>query len=425
MQCAFFAEGATVRPSEPVAQPRSEFERVHAMQARLAQLRARGLEIAARIEREQRMGAEVTAAIERAEAELAAAVAAPVASGEDPTLWLPDELLLLVLLRVGAVQSCALVCTRWRRLCRDRALDGSWLRRFAPYATGQRAPRQLFGCNRRTIWAMAPLSSDRVLSAGAEGVIEVYSTPGGVLEQSLYGHTGCVRALVVGSDLTLYSGATDATVRIWGVVGKKGHRGKGRTLKGHSSIVNALAVSTTHLFSGSDDCSIRVWQLSSGDRVRTLKYPLGGICALALDGHGQLYSGATDSLIQVWSVSDYTLLRTLVGHTGVVDALVIGLDGALVSGSWDKTIRVWSAGPDGELLQTLHGHTSTVHGLVAGPDDTVISESDDGTWRAWRIRPDEQTAPLSIAVPHVSAIAVTSRGDVWAGTENGDLYLYE
>ena len=42
----------------------------------------------------------MAASIEQAEAELEAAVAAPVAEREDPTLWLPDELLLLILVQV-------------------------------------------------------------------------------------------------------------------------------------------------------------------------------------------------------------------------------------------------------------------------------------------------------------------------------------
>jgi len=95
---------------------------------------------------------------------------------------------------------------------------------------------------------------------------------------------------------------------------------------------------------------------------------------------GAIYSGSDDCTIRVWSGEDGIHLRTLVGHTDTVESLAVGLDGKVYSGSYDRTVRVWSA-DDGALLQTLACHTDTVLALAVGPDGKVFSGSTDGLIR--------------------------------------------
>ena len=52
-------------------------------------------------------------------------------------------------------------------------------------------------------------------------------------------------------------------------------------------------------------------------------------------------SGSDDSTVRVWEVGSGRLVRTLAGHTNEVEALA-GLPGGLVaSGSGDTTVAVW------------------------------------------------------------------------------------
>ena len=64
---------------------------------------------------------------------------------------------------------------------------------------------------------------------------------------------------------------------------------------------------------------------------------------LLLDAN-RLVSGSDDKTIKIWNVEDGTVKRTLTGHTHYVNALK-GLDnGDLVSGSEDGTIKIWDVG---------------------------------------------------------------------------------
>jgi F-box/WD-40 domain protein 7 len=73
-----------------------------------------------------------------------------------------------------------------------------------------------------------------------------------------------------------------------------------KTLEGHTNWVLALAVSGSKLFSGSEDNTIRVWDLEKNyAHVKTLKGHTRGVCALAVSG-SKLFSGSEDKTIRVW-----------------------------------------------------------------------------------------------------------------------------
>ena len=93
---------------------------------------------------------------------------------------------------------------------------------------------------------------------------------------------------------------------------------------------------------------------------RTLCGHTAGVLALALspDG-GLLFSGSYDCTIRVWSTADWHCLRELKGHGGGVRALALAPDGAvLYSAAADNTIRVRAG--RGRNPQTLGGAQACV-----------------------------------------------------------------
>jgi len=68
-----------------------------------------------------------------------------------------------------------------------------------------------------------------------------------------------------------------------------------------------------------------------------------------------LVSGSEDKTIKVWNLQSGKETRMIAGHTNWVTSLAISLDGqTLVSGSFDKTIKLWNlqTGAESRTLST-------------------------------------------------------------------------
>ena len=88
------------------------------------------------------------------------------------------------------------------------------------------------------------------------------TSPGGPLWRTLEGHTGQVEAVAVAEGRVI-SGSEDRTLRVWDLASGECQR----TLEGHTGPVRAVAVAEGRVISGSDDRTLRVWDLESGQEV--------------------------------------------------------------------------------------------------------------------------------------------------------------
>ncbi len=80
-----------------------------------------------------------------------------------------------------------------------------------------------------------------------------------------------------------------------------------------------------------------------------------------------LASGSEDETIRLWDIRRGEHIRTLSGHTDGVIGVAFSPDGnTLASGSVDETIRLWDANT-GRHLRTLTGHTDSVSRMAFRP----------------------------------------------------------
>ncbi len=93
----------------------------------------------------------------------------------------------------------------------------------------------------------------------------------------------------------------------------------------------------------------------------TLMGHAGEVNAVVISPDGQtIISGSDDKTLRIWDLNSQKLLRTLTGHTDWIYALAISSDGqTIVSGSKDKTIKLWRL--SGQQNRTLTGHTSYIN----------------------------------------------------------------
>lgn len=193
----------------------------------------------------------------------------------------------------------------------------------------------------RHAWQRLSAHVDRV---GVEDVL---------VARTLHGHTDRVESICAGPDgRVAISGGRDGTLRVWDL-----ESGDCRAvLTGHTGAVLSVAVSGDGrtVVSAGRDKTVRVWDRESGRCVHTLNHnSLVYAVAVSADGR-RAVSGARDGdRLLVWDLDSGERIRSLDGHTGGVPAVAMTADGRLVvSGSHDGTARVWDPGT-GDCVRVL------------------------------------------------------------------------
>jgi F-box/WD-40 domain protein MET30 len=153
-----------------------------------------------------------------------------------------------------------------------------------------------------------------------------------------------------------------------------------KIFRGHSNGIMCLQFDDNILATGSYDSTIKIWDIDTGDCIRTLRGHTSGIRALQFDDT-KLISGSLDRTLKVWNWRTGDCLSTYQGHTEGVIAVNFE-DNILASGSIDRTVKIWNF--EDKSTFCLRGHKDWVNAVkVDSASRTVFSASDDCTVRLW------------------------------------------
>lgn len=173
----------------------------------------------------------------------------------------------------------------------------------------------------------------------------------------LNGHKGAITSLFIDEHL-LMTGSEDKTIRLWNL-----ETGETlRVLSGHTDAVKAVQFDETKCISGSLDKTLRIWNYNTGECVRTLQGHTDGVLSLHFDDR-VLSSGSKDNTIKVWNFASKECF-TLRGHTDWVNKVQIYAKTKLFSCSDDQTIRMWDLGMK-SCVRVFQGHVGPVSDLGA------------------------------------------------------------
>jgi len=247
----------------------------------------------------------------------------------------------------------------------------------------------------------------RIASGGGlstDNVIRIWDVASGRELKQLVGHRNTVHALTWTVDgKMLISASGDRTIRMWEPnLGKalfnfRGKEAGDKTLytgtKAHHEAVFGLAVlpDGKRAVSGSDDESVRLWNLESCIEIRTLMGMQGKVRSVASSPDGKTVlvgslERKAEKSVTLFSTVNGMPIKVFTGHVGAVNSVAISPDGKLgLSGGDDKIVRLWDLAAGRELC-SFHGHTYTVPAVAFTRDGNhAISASRDSTINIWPI----------------------------------------
>lgn len=219
-------------------------------------------------------------------------------------------------------------------------------------------------------------------STSHDKLIRLWTLPDGTLQQTLRGHLHKINAIAFSPDGRILLSSSSRETKVWSVQ-------TGRLLRSlaehRSDTVRAIAFSPTGRVCaiGYLDGTLEFWNPYSGQLVRTVSNPAGGVTSVAFSPNGQLLAGSIGRTLQLWDARTCEPLRTLESAADGSYSVAFSPDSQMLASGGDRDVTLWNPGT-GQLLHRLFGHTGTVRTVAFSPNGhTLASGSQDKTIKLW------------------------------------------
>ncbi|KAI4269204.1 MAG: hypothetical protein LQ337_007426 [Flavoplaca oasis] len=332
----------------------------------------------------------------------------------------------------------------------DKILTGSDDTNINIYDTQTGALRKKLMGHEGGVWALQ-YEGNVLVSGSTDRSVRVWDIELGKCTQVFQGHTSTVRCLQIlmptelgrmcdGQPIMspkqplIITGSRDSNLRVWKLPkpGDAEFFQAGpplddsecpyfvRVLTGHHHSVRAIAAHADTLVSGSYDCTVRVWKISTGETVHRLSGHTQKVYSVVLDPRrNRCISGSMDNMVKVWSLDTGSALYNLEGHSSLVGLLDLQHD-RLVSAAADSTLRIWDP-ETGGCRATLKAHTGAI--TCFQHDGQKVISGSDRTLKMWNVANGKFVKDLLTDLSGVWQVNFNERRCVAAVQRNGLTYI--
>ena len=213
--------------------------------------------------------------------------------------------------------------------------------------------------------------------------------------QILGGHSEYVTSATWSPDAThILTGSQDGTARIWDTT-----TGDNTLTVTTNSGIEAVAWSpdATHILTGSQDGTARIWDTTTGDNTLTLTNA-HTVTAVAWSPDGtHILTGTRDGAAYIWDTTTGNNTLTLTHNSSVTTATWSPDSTHILTGTRDGAACIWDATTGNNTLTLTLIPTSTIEAMACSPDSThIFTASADGTAHVWDATTGNNTLTLAL-----------------------------
>ena len=226
-------------------------------------------------------------------------------------------------------------------------------------------------------------------SASSDNTLKLWDTSSLKCLKTLKFHTKCVLTWCYNPSgkKEIFSGGEDLDIIVWTTEKDIEKYEEKKCLKGHTKRISSLAYADdyNYLLSGSDDKTLRIWDLKNIEDIQCIKVikDLMSPIDLLLYLENRLLVGCEDGMISFIKMNKMKRCRSVkFSNSPIYSFYIFHKHRYLIIGCKDGKTRVWKIGTN--KREVLIGHTDAVTGVCDFEDDYIVTTSIDKSIKLWK-----------------------------------------